>query len=115
MKKPILSVILVIIVLNLNLNAQDQQMPKNAIRLDQTILKDESGNIIDMQKFAELMNSGNWAINPVKNTSGEILYVQLRRMTEEEKIQNSSKSESLPGSDLVGKKAPDFKMKASLA
>ncbi len=96
-----------------------QEIPNGAIMLDEnTIIKDELGKKVEMFKFMELMNSGEimnsgeWTMDPVNDSEGKLLYMQLRKTTEEEKkmmaqmpmlIQENS-------SDLIGKSAPNFKM-----
>jgi peroxiredoxin len=73
---------------------------------ENTIIKDESGNRVEMFKFMELMDSGEWTMDPVTDSEGKLQYMQLRKATEEEKKMMSQ----MPSSDLIGKSAPDFKM-----
>jgi len=89
-----------------------QEIPEDAIMIDEnTIIKDTKGNKVDMPKFMELMNSGEWTMDPVKDDKGNLLYIQLRKATEEEKKMMAS---GMPmdgnNSDLLGEKSPDFSM-----
>lgn len=82
-----------------------------------TIIKDESGKKITLMKFINLMNSGEWMVDPVNDNNGKPLYVQMRKATKEEKetlsLQLNESSNRLDdffdNSDLIGKKVPEFK------
>ena len=89
-----------------------QNTPENPSMLNEnTIIKDESGNIVEMFKLMELMNSGDMTLEPIKNIEGTLQYLQLRKATEEEKKMMAKMP--LPGinDNLIGQKVPDFKMK----
>lgn len=63
-----------------------QEIPENGIEINEnTIIKDVSGKKVNMSTFMDLMNSGEWTIDPVNDSKGELLYLQLRKATEEEK------------------------------
>lgn len=88
-----------------------QEIPEGAIMIDEnTIIKDESGKKVEMFKLMELMNSGEWTMEPVNDSKGKLQYMQLRKATEKEK--NMMAQTPMPGnsSDLIGKRAPNFKM-----
>ena len=82
-----------------------------------TIIKDESGKKITLMKFINLMNSGEWMVDPVNDNNGKPLYVQMRKATKEEKetlslqLNKSSNrvDDFIDNSDLIGKKVPEFK------
>lgn len=78
---------------------------------ENTMIKDETGNIVEMLKLMDLMNSGEWSIDPVEDEKGKLLYMQLRRATEEEKKMNAKMPMHGNNSNLIGKRAPNFKMK----
>ena len=43
-----------------------QEIPEGAVMIDEnTVIKDESGNKVEMFKLMELMNSGEWTMDPV--------------------------------------------------
>lgn len=89
-----------------------QEIPEGAIMLDEnTIIKDESGKKVEMFKLMELMNSGEWTMEPVNDSKGKLEYMQLRKATEEEKKRMSKMSNPGNSSDLIGKSTPDYKMK----
>ena len=89
-----------------------QEIPEGAIMLeDNTIIKDESGNKVEMSKFMELMNSGERAMDPVNDSNGKLQYLQLRKATEKEKKMMSERSLPRDISKYIGERAPEFKMK----
>ena len=95
-------------------NGYSQEIPEGAIMLDEnTIIKDESGKKVEMSKLMELMNSGEWSMEPVKDNDGKLLYLQLKKATEEEKKMMSEMPMPGNSSDLIGKNAPGFEMKDS--
>ena len=88
-----------------------QAPPKDAIMIDEnTIIKDESGNKVEMSKLMEIMNSGEWMMEPVNDADGKLRYLQLRKATEEEKKRISEMPGPGNDSDLVDNQAPVFKM-----
>ncbi|MEQ9404922.1 MAG: TlpA disulfide reductase family protein [Cyclobacteriaceae bacterium] len=75
-----------------------------------TIIKDESGGVVPLTKFMEMINSGEWTVQPVNDSSGALQYLQLKRLSDKE--QQLAPNLRIPrNSDLLGKAAPDFKMK----
>jgi len=91
-----------------------QEIPEGAVMIDEnTVIKDESGNKVEMFKLMELMNSGEWTMDPVNDEEGNLLYMQLRKATEEEKKMMSEMTTSGNSSDLIGKSVPSFVMKDS--
>lgn len=89
-----------------------QDIPEEAIMIDEnTIIKDESGNKVEMFELMELMESGEWTMDPIKDKEGDLLYMQLRKTTDEEKQMMSSIPMSGSNSEKIGEKAPDFEMK----
>jgi thiol-disulfide isomerase/thioredoxin len=108
--KQIVFIILSVLFISLQY-CYSQEIPEDAIMIDEnTIIKDESGNKVEMFKLMELMNSGEWSMDPVNDKEGKLLYMQLRKATEEEKKMMLEMPMQGNGSDLIGKKAPDFKM-----
>tara|TARA_B110000305_G_C19309162_1_gene573153 strand:+ start:108 stop:1007 length:900 start_codon:yes stop_codon:yes gene_type:complete len=88
-----------------------QEIPEGAIMLDEnTIIKDESGEKVEMFKLMELMYSGEWSMDPVKDSEGKLQYIQLRKATEEEKKMMTQMPMQENSSDLIGKSVPNFKM-----
>ena len=91
--------------------SQDPQIPEGAIMIDEnTIIKDESGNKVEMSKLMELMNSGEWMMDPVNDSDGKLLFMQLRKATEEEKKMLSKMPKNGKSSDLIGKNVPAFEI-----
>lgn len=89
-----------------------QETPEDPITIDEnTIIKDESGNKVEMSKFMELMNSGEWTMDLVNDSVGKLQYMQLRKATEEEKKMMAEMPMHRKSSNLIGKNAPDYKMK----
>jgi len=92
----------------LNHNGYSQDPSEDSITIDQnTLIKDESGNKVEIFKLIELMDSGEWSMDPVKDKDGKLLYMQMRKATEEEKKEMEVRPNS---SEIIGKRAPDFKM-----
>ena len=88
-----------------------QEIPKGAIIIDEnTIIKDESGERVEMFKFMELMNSGEWTMDPVNDPEGKLLYMQMRKASEEEKKMMTEMQMQGNASNLIGESAPNFKM-----
>jgi len=89
-----------------------QEIPEGAIMIDEnTIIKDESGKKVEMFKLMDLMNSGEWTMDPVNDSKGKLQYMQLRKATEEEqKKRKALMPMQETSSDLIGKSAPDFTM-----
>ena len=88
-----------------------QEIPDGAIMIDEnTIIKDESGKRVEMDKFMELMNSGEWTMDDVNDSEGKLQYMQLRKATEEEKKMMTQMPMQENSSDFIGKSAPEFKM-----
>jgi len=101
-------IISLIMLLFLNHNGYSQDASEDSITIDEnTLIKDESGNKVEIFKLIELMDSGEWSMDPVKDKDGKLLYMQMRKATEEEKKEMEVRPNS---SEIIGKRAPDFKM-----
>lgn len=88
-----------------------QEIHESTIMLDKnTIIKDDSGNKVEVSEFMELMRSGEWAMDAVKDSEGKLQYIQLRKATEEEKKRKAQMPSRENSSDLIGKRSPDFIM-----
>jgi len=88
-----------------------QEIPEGAMMIDEnTIIKDESGKIIELIDLMGIMNTGEWMIDPVKDEQGEVLYLQLKRADESERELIKNKMKGPSDSNLIGKKAPDFEI-----
>ena len=108
--KQIVFVLLSVLVLSLQ-NCYAQEIPEGAIKIDEnTLIKDESGQKVEMSKLMGLMNSGQWSMEPVHDSEGKLLYMKLRKATEEEKKMMAQMSIPQQSSDLIGKSVPNFKM-----
>ncbi|MDW7693948.1 TlpA disulfide reductase family protein [Flammeovirgaceae bacterium SG7u.111] len=83
-------------------HAQELQVDPN------TLIKDEAGNRVEQIKMRKLIMTGDWTLDPVKDKEGELLYMQLRKITEEEKAMMLKRMELREPSEKVGKKAPNF-------
>lgn len=91
---------------------ESAEIPEGAVMINEnTVFKDEEGNKVEFFKFIEMMESGEWSSEPVKDEKGKLQYVQLKKATEEEKIMRGDMPKIGNSSALIGKKAPDFKMK----
>jgi peroxiredoxin len=109
MKKVVLIAIAVLII-SLKFG-YSQNVSEKAMTIDEnTLIKDESGNILEFSTFTELMHSGEWMINPVFNDIGEMLYIQLKIATEEEKKMMANMPKQGGVSEMIGKSAPAFHM-----
>ena len=104
----LLALILSLIV---NLKGYSQQIPEGGIRIDEnTIIKDASGNTIQLQEMVKLLDSGKWTMDPVNDKEGKLHHMQLREATEEDIKLRESRS-NLNKSGLIGKKVPNFESK----
>ena len=106
--KQIVFIILSVLVISIQ-SCYSQDVPKGAIMIDEnTVIKDESGKRVEMFKFMELMNSGEWAMDPVNDSEGNLQYMQLRKASAKE--QKMMTQMPMPGntSDFIGKSAPEF-------
>ncbi|WP_456440494.1 TlpA family protein disulfide reductase, partial [Psychroserpens sp.] len=77
---------------------------------ENTIIKDKSGKRVEFSKLMDLLNSGEWTIDPVKNKEGKFEYMKLRKTSEKEKEMFKSMPMDGVGSDLIGKTAPNFEV-----
>lgn len=85
-------------------------MNKQIMINENTIIKDEKGQKVDMMTFMDLMNSGNWMIDSKKDDNGTD-YIQLRKATEAEKVMVKEMSSNFgESSKLIGTKVPAFEM-----
>lgn len=88
-----------------------QTIPEGAVMINEnTIIKNENGDRVDMPTLMKMMNSGDWNMEPVSDESGKMLYMQLRKSTEEEKKRMKEMMMHPDASDFVGKKAPEYEM-----
>jgi len=95
----------------LNPNGYSQEPTDEPITIDEnTLIKDESGNKIDVLKLMELLNSAEWTMDPVRDEDGNLLYMQMRKATEEERKEMGLTSMLPDSADIIGKRAPDFTM-----
>ncbi len=108
MKQFNLVLILIMCLLN-SCDAQHNDLQEIIID-DNTIIKNDKGEKIDMEAFMTKISSGDWIDEPVLDKNGKLSYLQLRRTTAEEKKQMLSEMQMMPESNMVGKKAPDFKL-----
>jgi len=91
--------------------AFSQEIPEGAIKIgESTLIKDDSGNKVELPELMELMNSGEWSMDPVNDPDGKLLYLQLRKATEEEKEMMKNMPMGAPPSNYTGKEAPVFEM-----
>ena len=104
-------IITLILLLFLNPNGYSQEPTDEPITIDEnTLIKDESGNKIDVLKLMELLNSAEWTMDPVRDEDGNLLYMQMRKATEEERKEMGLTSMLPDSADIIGKRAPDFTM-----
>lgn len=104
-------IVVAIMLLFLNHNGYSQETTANSIMINEkTLIKDESGNKVEILKLMDLMKSGEWTMDPVKDKQGSLLYMQLRKMTENEKKEMLYTPSPLNSSDIIGKQVPDFIM-----
>lgn len=93
-------------------NGYTQDIPEGATMIDEnTIIKDESGNKVELPELMEIMNSKEWILKSVKDDAGNLLYLQLTRASEEEIQMMSKMPTQMESSEMIGTKAPTFKMK----
>ena len=75
--KQIVFIILSVLFISLQY-CYSQEIPEDAIMIDEnTIIKDESGNKVEMFKLMELMNSGEWSMYPVNDKEGKLVLSHL--------------------------------------
>ena len=104
-------IITLILLLFLNPNGYSQEPTDEPITIDEnTLIKDESGNKIDVLKLMELLDSAEWSMDPVRDKDGNLLYMQMRKATEEERKEMGLTSMLPDSTDIIGKPAPNFKM-----
>lgn len=108
--KELLFIVLTTMLLSCTYNAYSQEIPEGEMIIDEnTIIKDESGKKVEIFKLMELLNSGEWMMDPVKDKKEKLLYMQLRKATDEERKTMSEMPKQLNSSNLIGESAPDFK------
>lgn len=56
---------------------------------DKTVFKNESGKVIGMDEFQSFINSGDYTIDPKLDGLGNLIEIQLLKLTEEDKIMAS--------------------------
>lgn len=89
--------------------AYTQETPEQTIMIDaNTVVKDEKGNRVEIFKLMDYINSGEYTIYPVNDAAGKMLYMQLKKATEEEKSMMKKLSNTDLDSDA--NKTPNFKM-----
>lgn len=109
MKKLTTLVIALLLICFQNGFAQVENVPENAIMINEnTVIKDVDGNKVEFPEFMEIMDSGEWTLEPVLKKNGEVDFIQLKKATEEDK--KMMKTMPKPGGtpDVIGQKAPDF-------
>lgn len=113
MKTMKLILCLLIILLKISTtSAQQPEIPKGAIEINQsTLIKDTLGNILSLNDFIVMMNSGEWAADPKFNNEGELEFLQLRKATEEDKKMMSAMNSSPTENDRIGKSIPKFDLR----
>jgi len=88
------------------------EIPEGAIMLDDnTIINNENDEILELNEAMKLLDSGDWTMDPVENSNGEIAYLQLRKMTEDEKKMMMEMPSSDYENKMIGEKAPEFEVK----
>lgn len=91
--------------------AQVEDIPENAIMIDEnTIIKDINGNQVEFKEFMDMMNSGEWTLEPVFKESGEVKYLQMKKATEADRTGIKTMPNPGESSAVIGKKVPDFSM-----
>ncbi len=75
------------------------------------IIEDASGNRIDYLTYYDLISTGNWIAVETKNKEGIVTHVKLRKSTQEEKEELIISTTSGEKSDLIGEKAPKFRLR----
>ena len=107
MKRILFIALAILLFINFNGNSQ---IPEDAIRVDEnSVFKDESGNIIQFHEAIEFMKSGGWTMDPVKDKEGKVLYFQLRKATGVKGMDADMPGPINP-SELIGKSGPEFEM-----
>ncbi len=100
-------------------NGYSQDIPKGAVMVTEaTKVKDVDGTVIDMPRFFELIGTGEWSADHIKDEVGNLITIQVRKATEAEKENFKAMSKShmkLPTrvantSSLIGTQAPDFSL-----
>lgn len=104
--------LILIILLKFSISyAQEPNIPKGAVQIDQTtIIKDTSGNIIPFEQFMTMINSGDWAAEPKFNKRGELEFLQLRAASEEDKKMMSSMRSGPNETERIGENLPAFNL-----
>ncbi len=89
--------ILLFIALSLFLlqNGYSQGVPKGAVMVtEKTTVKDVDGTVINMPRFFELIGTGEWSADHIKDKAGNVVTIQVRKATEEEKENFKARSKS---------------------
>lgn len=85
-----------------------QEGVEDSFYIDETSqIKDTLGNLVPLDRFMQLMDTGNWIVNPVRDKNGKISFLRLRKATAEEKQMLEI---DLEISDKIGTSAPAFDM-----
>ena len=109
MKRSLLIVFTLLLFLSSNAYSQDPTDPNFTID-ETTLIKDESGNKIDVFQLMKLMESGEWTMEPVLDKDGNLLHVQMRKTTEDEKKKMGQRTFFPDSSDFIGTLAPEYEM-----
>ena len=109
MKRSLLIAFTLLLFLSSNAYSQDPTDPNFTID-ETTLIKDESGNKIDVFQLMKLMESGEWTMEPVLDKDGNLLHVQMRKTTEDEKKKMGQRTFFPDSSDFIGTLAPECEM-----
>ena len=105
MKKSFYILLSIICFFATNLNAQQ------TLSIDgNTVIKDASGNIINPIQLKELMDSGEWTIEPHRDEQGNISYIQVVPKTNSDEKPSKKELQKSINNNVIGTKAPDFNL-----
>lgn len=109
--KKLLFITLTILFIAGSNNGYSQEIPEGGIRLDaNTIIKDETGKIVELHEAFELTQSGKYEMIPVNDSDGKLKYFQLERRTNKDMKDMAQMSSKEIGSDLIEKSIPNFSL-----
>lgn len=90
-------------------NAFSQGGSEGSFMIDEnTLIKDETGNKIELFKLMELLNSGDFTLYPILKNDGQVAYMQLRKATAEEKKMFAEMALHANQSNDNRNRVPDF-------
>ncbi len=96
--------------------SHQEDTSEDTIAIDEnTIIRDLSGNIVEIEQFMKLMETGEYGLDEIKDDKGKLKYIQMRKINEEEKkmfkeMQSQMANMPKPGDEakLIGKEVPNF-------